>query len=387
MKKIIFFLSLFVAVQAVAQEGIQFNHCSWNEAKAKAKKEKKLIFIDFYTQWCGPCLNMAQNTFVLGSVGNFYNEHFVNLKIDAENGEGIMLAKKYQIQSYPTFVFIDPKTEEAVHVSGSTQDRETFLFTGASALEPKKRSGYLAEQKQAGNVKPEFLLDYAHYAASRYNREESTACLEKLVEMPGYSLENPQVWMLFDKFVSGRGNKLFKVLSADTQKYAAVYGQKAVDAKLFKEYNYCPDSAEMAAAPEFNGRAFLVAKNQADRLIRDEKFEAAAVVIDGMLENPGDFKGELCNYFRFMTRGAIREEYPRFWRDKCLEYSQYMAYNAPERDDAITHFDYAGYLEHYLRSIPEIQQYLPKSLTKGPESGAKEYSLRPAALKQKPRKK
>ncbi|MEG1950225.1 MAG: thioredoxin family protein [Odoribacter sp.] len=387
MKKLIFLLSLFIAFQATAQEGIQFDHSSWKEAKAKAIEAKKLIFIDFYTQWCGPCLNMAQGVFTLGSVGNFYNDHFVNLKIDAENGEGVMLAKQYGIQSYPTFVFIDPQTEEAVHTSGSNQDKETFLFTGASALEPTKRSGYLAEQKKRGNETPIFLLDYAHYVASRYNRSETLACLEKLITMPGYSLENPQVWTLFEKYISGRENSLFKILLGDTQKYAATHTQKAVEAKLFKEYNYCPDAAEIAAAPEFNGKDFLIAKNEADRLINEAKYEQAAVILDRWMQNPGDFKEDLCNYFRFMTRAATREAFPRFWQDKCLEYSKYMAYNTFERDDAVSHFDYANQLEHYLRTLPEIQPYLPKCLTTEPAGGAKEYSLRPAVLKQKPRKK
>ena len=88
MKKLIFLFSLFIAFQAVAQEGIRFRHCSWEEAKAMAKKEKKPIFIDFYTQWCGPCLNMAQTVFSLPTVGYYYNQTFINLKIDAEEGEG-----------------------------------------------------------------------------------------------------------------------------------------------------------------------------------------------------------------------------------------------------------------------------------------------------------
>lgn len=77
------------------------------------KKEKKPIFIDFYTQWCGPCLNMAENIFTLGSVGNFYNDHFVCLKIDAETGEGVELAKKYEVASFPTFVFVNPKNRKS----------------------------------------------------------------------------------------------------------------------------------------------------------------------------------------------------------------------------------------------------------------------------------
>ena len=55
---------------------------------------------------------MAENIFTLGSVGNFYNDHFVCLKIDAETGEGVELAKKYEVASFPTFVFVNPKSEK-----------------------------------------------------------------------------------------------------------------------------------------------------------------------------------------------------------------------------------------------------------------------------------
>ena len=61
MKKYI--LLIFACIYAIhlnAQNaGINFLHgTTWAEAVAKAKAENKLIFIDFYTQWCGPCMNM-----------------------------------------------------------------------------------------------------------------------------------------------------------------------------------------------------------------------------------------------------------------------------------------------------------------------------------------
>ncbi|MFR7824150.1 MAG: hypothetical protein ACLU30_13855 [Odoribacter splanchnicus] len=51
MKKLIFLFSLFIAFQAVAQEGIRFRHCSWEEAKAMAKKEKKPIYRFHTHRW------------------------------------------------------------------------------------------------------------------------------------------------------------------------------------------------------------------------------------------------------------------------------------------------------------------------------------------------
>ena len=126
--------------------GINFNHQSWKEIVNKAKTDNKLIFVDFYTQWCGPCYNMATTVFTLPAVGSFYNNNFVCAKIDTENGEGIELAKKYGIHSYPTYLFIDPTTEKPVHRSSSRQTVEQFLQTGKCALNPTQRSYYLEEQ-------------------------------------------------------------------------------------------------------------------------------------------------------------------------------------------------------------------------------------------------
>ena len=97
-----------------------------------AKKEKKPIFIDFYTQWCGPCLNMAENIFTLGSVGNFYNDHFVCLKIDAETGEGVELAKKYEVASFPTFVFVNPGNFPFHRSFGPGSEKDLCLSDGTT---------------------------------------------------------------------------------------------------------------------------------------------------------------------------------------------------------------------------------------------------------------
>lgn len=109
MKKIILFLSVSLfALSLVAQTN--FRDITYKEALAAAKAEKKLVFIDFYTSWCGPCKMMMKNIFPLKEVGNYLNSKFVCIKIDAEKGEGPELAKRYQVKAYPTFVAINPAT-------------------------------------------------------------------------------------------------------------------------------------------------------------------------------------------------------------------------------------------------------------------------------------
>ena len=84
MKKLIFLLSALLISLAALPQGIEFHKESYAEVLKMAKKQKKLVFIDIYTSWCGPCKHMSKNIFPQAKAGEFYNSHFLNLKLDAE---------------------------------------------------------------------------------------------------------------------------------------------------------------------------------------------------------------------------------------------------------------------------------------------------------------
>ncbi len=76
-------------------------------ALEKAKAEDKLVFIDFYTSWCLPCKLMDEDVFTDEAFGDYMNEHFISVKINAEQGNGPNLAALYEVKSYPTLLFLD----------------------------------------------------------------------------------------------------------------------------------------------------------------------------------------------------------------------------------------------------------------------------------------
>ena len=70
---------LLTSMTAFAQDGgIQFAEGSWEEVLRQAAEQNKLIFVDVYTDWCGPCKMMSRNVFPASEVGAFFNEHFIN---------------------------------------------------------------------------------------------------------------------------------------------------------------------------------------------------------------------------------------------------------------------------------------------------------------------
>jgi thioredoxin 1 len=100
-------------------EGIKFQDMSLEKAKDLAKSTGKLIFIDAYTSWCGPCKAMARDEFVKPDLGNLFNSKFINLKIDVEkDADGAELVRMYKVRAYPTLLFIDGDGKLIKSVSG-----------------------------------------------------------------------------------------------------------------------------------------------------------------------------------------------------------------------------------------------------------------------------
>ncbi len=101
-------ISIATNVKTVMAGGIKFDHTTLEKAKAEAKSSKKMIFIDVYTTWCGPCKEMAKTTFTKDEVGEVFNKKFVNLKVDAENdADGEYIGKNFKVTAYPTLLFLD----------------------------------------------------------------------------------------------------------------------------------------------------------------------------------------------------------------------------------------------------------------------------------------
>ncbi len=129
-KKCIIAVAFFFAVESGYGQ-INFTSHSWDETLVQAKKDHKLIFVDLYAVWCAPCKAMAKKVFTETKVGEFYNNSFINIKLDGEK-EGAKLYEKYKVQSYPTYLFVDGDGKLVYKIEGAVSAPK-FIEEGEKA--------------------------------------------------------------------------------------------------------------------------------------------------------------------------------------------------------------------------------------------------------------
>ncbi len=96
----------------------------YEEALEKAAAEEKEILIVFSTSWCGPCQHMVREIYPTDEAMEALEE-WVALYIDGDEHED--LVSKYEIQGFPTFVFLDSAGEEIGRKVGGSRDVDNFL--------------------------------------------------------------------------------------------------------------------------------------------------------------------------------------------------------------------------------------------------------------------
>lgn len=129
-------LSVITACSTAVEESRAFAHLSFDDALAAAKKDNKVVMVDFFTTWCPPCKKLDQVTWQDPRVIAWLGEKSVALKIDAEKETA--LAARFGVNAYPTMVFVEPDGREIGRVMGYLPPAQ-FLDQAAKVI--AKRGG------------------------------------------------------------------------------------------------------------------------------------------------------------------------------------------------------------------------------------------------------
>jgi thiol-disulfide isomerase/thioredoxin len=206
---------------AVAQ-GIEFFDGSWKDAMAKAKSEDKLLFVDAFAKWCGPCKAMAKNVFTQQKVGDFFNSTFINLKLDMEEADGISFGHKYPVGAYPTLFFLDGDGKVVKTVRGG-QQADGLINLGMEALKGVDKSGDFAKKYDGGDRDYDLVLGYVK-ALSQAGKPYLKIANDYLNSNPDIT-EEQKLKFVFE--ASGDADsKMFDRFIAEKSKLTALVGRE-----------------------------------------------------------------------------------------------------------------------------------------------------------------
>jgi thioredoxin-related protein len=130
----------------IEDTGDKIKWYTWEEAMEAMKSEKKKVFIDLYTDWCGWCKRMDKTTFTDPEVIKYMNANYYAVKLDGEEREDIQYGDhtfKYVPEgrrgyhelaaallegrmSYPSFVYMDEEIRK-ITVSPGYKDAEMLM--------------------------------------------------------------------------------------------------------------------------------------------------------------------------------------------------------------------------------------------------------------------
>lgn len=239
MKRILILLTI-ISITGITStfsqnRSIVFHEKPWAEIQAMAKKEKKLIFMDAYAVWCGPCKWMAANIFTNDTVADFYNKNFICTKFDMEKGEGLELRSKYEVKAYPTLLFIDGNGEMVHKRVGAPRQVKDYIAMGTDAITPGKGLGAMMKKYNGGYRDPRFLADYLQALQDAYSPTKDV--LASYFAVVGEAeLTSQGNWNLIYRFTEDMNSREFVYLLKNQARFAGLHTADSVNDKINEVY-------------------------------------------------------------------------------------------------------------------------------------------------------
>ena len=224
MRRLILSLTLSLCGLMVSAQGIVFqDNAPWDSIVAQAQQENKLIFIDCYTTWCGPCKALAKEIFPQQQVGDYFNPNFICVKYDMEKGDGKMLNEKYKshIIGYPTLLFIDKNQKVKQQLAGYQE--ADVLLTAAKQVQQGRDLFTLQKEYKEGRRDIGFLNDYIGSLNAAFMKEEAQQVAKEYLDThEPETLDNDTVWSAVGQYVTDIHSPHFEYLVGHAARYGGV---------------------------------------------------------------------------------------------------------------------------------------------------------------------
>jgi thioredoxin-related protein len=215
------------AISLAASADPNYFKGSWEETLKKAKAENKYIMLDCYTDWCYWCKVMDKNTFPDDKVSKELNANFISAKREMEKDpEGVVLAMKYHVNAFPTFLFFSPEGQ-LVYISAGYSPASEFLNVLEAVRKPENQQAFPGLSLDLNPGFPDFYKNSFGPGKSRKYPEENTvtAFLDNTKD-----LFSEVAWSVMWRFTLNE--KYNNWIMDNAPRLRTLYGKDQVDDKI-----------------------------------------------------------------------------------------------------------------------------------------------------------
>ena len=249
MKQVLFAaVLLYTGNMAAQNRSISFDSTGLETSLTKAKSDNRLIFVDCYTSWCGPCKEMSKHVFTQDSVADFFNAHFVNVKLDMEKGEGPALQKEFHVEAYPTYLLLNSNRKLIYRFVGG-MPADTFLARIKKGMDTLNRVAILNERYNSGERTRDLLKEYIKIKIEGMELTTGEQVAREYFDMlTAKEKLLPENWFLFGEnryslYLSNVHSRTFSYLADHWQEFVKTNGREVVENKMRHMYQriaeYC----------------------------------------------------------------------------------------------------------------------------------------------------
>lgn len=313
-------------LSGIHAKGINFlNDTIFENALKLAQEQQKMIFIDCYAVWCGPCNFMFREIFTDERVGEFHNKHFINLKYDMEKPYGIRIRSKFEVKGFPTYLYLSPEGELIHRGIGATRDAETFLEISKTALSGDNSFRVIAERVRKGDRTAATLIEYLNL---NFRATETAQLITEHFRLISDEEKfSNETWSLFNDHLHVIDSEPFRFFLNNREKYADFFGAKTVEDKLYNTfsaiYRSSPETYEQLQSIDpvlfernklemaFRGPNGRFVRDKTNRTLWNEMVAGAEVFVNGGHATPTHLNNIAWsiyeNYKQFNDMNAIRK--------------------------------------------------------------------------------
>jgi thiol-disulfide isomerase/thioredoxin len=236
---VIVFVVLSISSSAYSQ--MQFTEVKdstdWKELLQKASENEKLIFLDIYATWCGPCKYIDQNVYPQPEVGDVFNKYYYNVKIDGETEFGAGLVQKFGLTAYPTMYFLSANEDIITRIVGVREAPELSNLGNTLALNAEKLKDFYLKYKD-DKLTAEELMEYHTLLTSIEELEKAAEISAQIVpSLSDEDILDPKFKEIILNSPFGFDSKVYKLLKENKAAFEENWTDEEIAGLFASIYN------------------------------------------------------------------------------------------------------------------------------------------------------